>query len=168
MKDSTLISIGDSFIVVNFENEDNYNYNGNSERLTNESKFQGIGKKIILRVYEGKNATTTKDYYFSPSREKIIRIGRKKYQNEIGLDDNLVSKVDSNIQYNDYEGWVIRDGNETRNEKGNIQKAPSTNGTWFLPVDDFKIYDGMIFKGNFILFCCNFVQSKTIKENNEE
>lgn len=157
LKDSTLISLGDSFIVVNFENEESYQYN--NERLTVESKLQGIGKKIILRVYEGKNATTTKDYYFLPSRDIMIRIGRKRHNNEIELDDNLVSKVNANIQYNDYEGWVIRDGNEIRNSNGSIQRVASTNGTWFLPVDDFRIYDGMVFKGNFILFCCNLINN---------
>ena len=41
---------------------------------------------------------------------------------------------------------------------GNIIRKESTNGTWFLAVEDFKIYNGMIFKGNFNLFYCNITK----------
>lgn len=40
------------------------------------------------------------------------------------------------------DGWVLTDGNG---------KRPSSNGTWIYAGEEIKIYDGMIFKANYML-----------------
>lgn len=155
LKDNSLINIGDSYLVVNFDPP--LEKTEGNEEGTIESRYQGIGRKLIVNLYDEKRDNQKKTYSFIPG-SKIIRIGRKKHGNEIELEDSLVSKVNSNISYHEKEGWVIKDGNEISSPTGEIITQTSTNGTWFLAIEDFKIYDGLIFKGHFNLFCCNFVK----------
>ena len=155
LKDNSLINIGDSYLVITFDPPIEKT-EGNDEG-TIESRYQGIGRRLIVTLYDEKKENQKKSYSFVPSG-KIIRIGRRKHGNDIELEDSLVSKVNSNIQYHDKEGWIIRDGNEIRTPTGELQQLPSTNGTWFLAIEDYKIYEGLIFKGHFNLFCCNFIK----------
>ena len=156
LKDNILINIGDSYFVINFnpsvENTDTNVFS------TIESKYQGIDKELIIKIFT-KNESKEIIRNFSPS-EKSIKIGRKNNKNDIDieLDDKLVSKINSVIKYEDL-GWVIYDGYEV-NENGQIKKKESTNGTWVLAVEDTLIYDGMIFKANFNLFCCNIFKDE--------
>ena len=156
LKDNSLINIGDSYLVITFDPPIEKT-EGNEEE-TIESRYQGIGRRLIVNLYDEKRDNQKKTYSFVPSG-KIIRIGRRKHGNDIELEDSLVSKVNSNIQYHDKEGWIIRDGNEIRTPTGELQQMPSTNGTWFLAIEDYRIYDGLIFKGHFNLFCCNFIKN---------
>ena len=161
LKDNFLISIGDSYLVINLENSDEKDLVlGHNHNFSNtfDSKLQGIGKKLRIKLFEKNKDKKGNEYIFPPNNNKIIRIGRKKHNNDIELDDSLVSKINCNIQYNPNEGWYIKDGNEIINSNGIIKKKESTNGTWFLAVEDFEIYNGMIFKGNFNLFYCNIIQ----------
>ena len=155
LKDNSLINIGDSYLVVNFDPP--LEKTEGNEEGTIESRYQGIGRKLIVNLYDEKRDNQKKTYSFTPGA-KIIRVGRRKHGNDIELEDSLVSKVNSNITYHEKEGWVIRDGNEICSPTGEIISQTSTNGTWFLAIEDFKIYDGLIFKGHFNLFCCNFVK----------
>jgi len=154
LKDNILINIGDSYFVINFnpsvENTDTNMFS------TIESKYQGIDKELIIKIFT-KNEDKEIIRNFSPS-DKNIKIGRKNNRNDIDieLDDKLVSKINSVIKYEEM-GWVIYDGYEI-NENGQIKKKESTNGTWVLAVEDTLIYDGMIFKANFNLFCCNIIK----------
>ena len=162
LKDNFLISIGDSCLVINLENINEekeliYNQNNNFNNST-DSKLQGIGKNLKIKLFEKNKGKKNKEYIFPPNTNKIIRIGRKKHNNDIELEDSLVSKINCNIQYDNDNGWFIKDGNEIRDFNGNIIRKESTNGTWFLAVEDFKIYNGMIFKGNFNLFYCNITK----------
>ena len=161
LKDNFLISIGDSYLVINLENSDEKDLVlGHNHNFSNtfDSKLQGIGKKLRIKLFEKNKDKKGNEYIFPPNNNKIIRIGRKKHNNDIELDDSLVSKINCNIQYNPNEGWYIKDGNEIINSNGIIKRKESTNGTWFLAIDDFEIYNGMIFKGNFNLFYCNIIQ----------
>ena len=156
LKDNILINIGDSYFVINFnpsvENTDTNIFS------TIESKYQGIDKELIIKIFT-KNENKEIIRNFSPS-DKSIKIGRKNNRNDIDieLDDKLVSKINSVIKYEEM-GWVIYDGYET-NENGQIKKKESTNGTWVLAVEDTLIYDGMIFKANFNLFCCSIIKDE--------
>lgn len=153
LKDNSLISIGDSFLVINLDPSIE-KIEAIEETGTIESRYQGVGRKLIVKVFDGKNQTKGLDYIFNYSSKKRITIGRKKYNNDIEMEDPLVSKVNSTIEYKENEGWVIRDGSEIKS--GQFQ--PSRNGTWFLAIEDYKIYEGLIFKGHFDLFCCNFIK----------
>ena len=156
LKDNILINIGDSYFVINFnpsvENTDTNIFS------TIESKYQGIDKELIIKIFT-KNENKEIIRNFSPS-DKSIKIGRKNNRNDIDieLDDKLVSKINSVIKYEEM-GWVIYDGYEI-NENGQIKKKESTNGTWVLAVEDTLIYDGMIFKANFNLFCCSIIKDE--------
>ena len=161
LKDNFLISIGDSYLVINLENSDEKDLVlGNNNNFSNkfDSKLKGSGKKLRIKLFEKNKDKKGNEYIFPTNNNKIIRIGRKKHNNDIELDDSLVSKINCNIQYNPNEGWYIKDGNEIINSNGIIKRKESTNGTWFLAIDDFEIYNGMIFKGNFNLFYCNIIQ----------
>jgi pSer/pThr/pTyr-binding forkhead associated (FHA) protein len=155
LKDNILINIGDSYFVINFnpsvENTESNIYS------TIESKFQGIGRELIVKTFT-KIDENGIQYNFSPEIDKIIKIGRKKNGNDIELEDRLVSKFNSIIKYEEL-GWVIYDGYEV-NVNGQIIKHESTNGTWVLAIEDTLIYNEMVFKANFNLFCCNIIKEE--------
>lgn len=162
LKDSTLINIGDSFIIVNFIYDNqmhSVDVSVSNSISQNADKVIGTNAKMRLRIYEGKYANSFKELIFMPNENKVIKIGRTKHNNDVEIDDHLISKMNSHIIYRNNEGWIIKDGNEYTDKDGKLVKTNSTNGTWFLPIDDYLIYDGMIFKGNFILFKCQIVNN---------
>ena len=143
LKNEDMINVGDTFLIFHFENDKSKN-NSNNDIIN-----------IQITELNKNNESQNREFSFNSSK-KIIRIGRKKYNNDIELDDHLVSKVNCNIQYDEKNGWKIKDGNEIITETGENKITNSTNGTWILAIDDFLIYDNMIFKGNLNLFRCNF------------
>ena len=157
LKDNSLINIGDSFIVVNFESENDKQQHDDLAVTTIESKFQGIGKKISLKIFEEDPIThqhCTNMFTFEPIEHKRVTIGRKNHGNDVELNDTLISKTNTTVEYVEQEGWLIKDGKYESNTK---EMKPSTNGTWVLAVEDYPITEGLIFKGHFNLFCCNFI-----------
>ena len=143
LKNEDMINVGDTYLIFNFENDKSKN-NTNNDIIN-----------IQIAELNKNNESQNRKFSFNSSK-KIIRIGRKKYNNDIELDDHLVSKVNCNIQYDEKNGWKIKDGNEIITETGENKITNSTNGTWILVIDDFLIYDNMIFKSNLNLFRCNF------------
>ena len=143
LKNEDMINVGDTFLIFHFENDKSKN-NSNNDIIN-----------IQITELNKNNESQNREFSFNSSK-KIIRIGRKKYNNDIELDDHLVSKVNCNIQYDEKNGWKIKDGNEIITETGENKITNSTNGTWILAIDDFLIYDNMIFKSNLNLFRCNF------------
>jgi hypothetical protein len=143
LKNEDMINVGDTYLIFNFENDKSKN-NTNNDIIN-----------IQIAELNKNNESQNRKFSFNSSK-KIIRIGRKKYNNDIELDDHLVSKVNCNIQYDEKNGWKIKDGNEIITETGENKITSSTNGTWILAIDDFLIYDNMIFKSNLNLFRCNF------------
>jgi pSer/pThr/pTyr-binding forkhead associated (FHA) protein len=87
---------------------------------------------------------------FQPSKS-TIKIGRSA-DNEITIEDNMLSRIHCTIEYRDHVGWIIRDGSNLRTNDGKYDAKQSTNGTWIYAMDDTMIYDGMIFKANHNLF----------------
>ena len=79
---------------------------------------------------------------------------------EVQIDDNLLSKFQANIKYDEITGWILNDGFEGKT---------STNGTWYGYIyiylilfrlylsEDFTIYNSMIFKANQTLFQVLFI-----------
>ena len=145
LKNEDMINVGDTYLIFNFENDKSKN-NTNNDIIN-----------IQIAELNKNNESQNRKFSFNSSK-KIIRIGRKKYNNDIELDDHLVSKVNCNIQYDEKNGWKIKDGNEIITETGENKITNSTNGTWILAIDDFLIYDNMIFKSNLNLFRCNFIK----------
>ena len=145
LKNEDMINVGDTYLIFNFENDKSKN-NTNNDIIN-----------IQIAELNKNNESQNRKFSFNSSK-KIIRIGRKKYNNDIELNDHLVSKVNCNIQYDEKNGWKIKDGNEIITETGENKITNSTNGTWILAIDDFLIYDNMIFKSNLNLFRCNFIK----------
>ena len=145
LKNEDMINVGDTYLIFNFENDKSKN-NTNNDIIN-----------IQIAELNKNNESQNREFSFNSSK-KIIRIGRKKYNNDIELNDHLVSKVNCNIQYDEKNGWKIKDGNEIITETGENKITNSTNGTWILAIDDFLIYDNMIFKSNLNLFRCNFIK----------
>ncbi len=145
LKNEDMINVGDTYLIFNFEND-------NSKNNTNNDIIN-----IQIAELNKNNENQNRKFSFNSSK-KIIRIGRKKYNNDIELDDHLVSKVNCNIQYDENNGWKINDGNEIISETGESKITHSTNGTWILAIDDFRIYENMVFKCNFNIFKCHFIK----------
>lgn len=66
---------------------------------------------------------------------------------DIRIDDQLISKMQSTIKYED-GNWILEDGRDGKE---------STNGTWYYLNQEQVIQDGMIFKQNQTFFVANFV-----------
>ena len=145
LKNEDMINVGDTFLIFHFKNNKSKN-NSNNDIIN-----------IQITELNKNNESQNREFSFNSSK-KIIRIGRKKYNNDIELNDHLVSKVNCNIQYDEKNGWKIKDGNEIISENGESKITNSTNGTWILAIDDFLIYENMIFKSNLNLFRCNFIK----------
>ena len=159
-KDNSLVNIGDSFLVINFDSEIKH-LDEHQSLSTIESKYQGIDKKIIIKVFEEDNSTKSRNtitYTFNPNENKVIKIGRKNHGNDIELNDTMISKTNTTIEYSDKKGWILKDGKYEKNNSIKEMKQ-STNGTWVLVIDEHPITDGMIFKGHFNLFCCDFISN---------
>ena len=155
LKNDDMINIGDTYLIFKF---DNSLIKENFEKENTELN-KNINDIINIQIAElNKNKESQSRNFTFYSSKKIIRIGRKKHNNDIELEDSLVSKVNSNIQYYENEGWKIKDGNEIISPTGQNKIIHSTNGTWILAIDDFIIHENMIFKSNFNLFKCNFIQ----------
>lgn len=146
--------------------------NASLETFTNgfPSSFRriiGLNKTIHLNVFDNTTAQQCKVYSFEPKHKLMIKIGKKEYNNQIELEDALISKSNSYIQYYSKEGWYLNDGRI--NDKSDFiqiknkstQVIPSTNGTWILAIDEVEIYDGMIFRGLSNLFLCNLYSKNT-------
>ena len=120
-----MINIGDTYLIFkfetslkkeNFENKENDIENNNIKDLL-------INDIINIHVAElnHNKETQSRNFQFD-SNKKIIRIGRKKNNNDIELKDSLVSKINCNIQYNGINGWFINDGDETITHIGESKK----------------------------------------------
>jgi len=67
--------------------------------------------------------------------EQELVIGRSP-NCDIRIDDQLISKMQSTIKYED-GNWILEDGRDGKE---------STNGTWYYLNQEQAIQDGMIFK----------------------
>lgn len=135
LKDNFLLSIGESYIVINIFNKQ---YDDMSVS-NNDISYSLKPNHLKLKVF-GANETT-KNFYFPPSN-MIISIGRFSLA-DILIEDNLLSKIHCSITYSENQGWIFSDGHDGK---------PSTNGCWLFLNEEAEVYDGMIFKHNQTLF----------------
>lgn len=165
MTNNTLISIGDSYIAISFLS---YETNEHNHINTQAIKNSARNNIIQLKVFDNLNNKEAKEYSFNVNKESSIRIGRQKNNNHIELDDPLVSKLNSIIEYVENDGWHLTDGNRLlhqsdsltkKSTQSSVQITPSTNGTWILAIDDVEITDGMVFKAHSILFMCHIANN---------
>ena len=154
---SSLINIGDSYLVFYFI--DLNDENKIKEKKEKGNNDNGINKKLKVKLFDSKNINEIKEFNFDNNPLNKIRIGRKNHGNEIELNDHLSSKINCMIKYNDEKGWTLTDGNEVILKNGDIKRNSSTNGTWFLAIENIKIVENMIFKSNFSNFKCNFIKA---------
>ena len=117
IKDTYLISIGNSYIVCTF-GVDEYYPEGKGNYV------ESGDKTLNIRVFS--DIPQAEPYFFNPKQFNRIYIGRDISCNII-IDDSLLSRVHCTIDYTDEEGWVIYDGKIDDDETKN---KPSTNGTW--------------------------------------
>ena len=152
-----MINIGDTYLIFNFISNDDKDTIEKKER--EKRNINGVGLKLKVKLFESKNNNDIKEFIFENNAESVIHIGRKNHGNNIELNDHLSSKVNSLVQYNSENGWIIKDGNEVISKNGDIKRNYSTNGTWFLAVENIKIVDKMIFKSNFNIFRCTLTKN---------
>ena len=101
LKDNSLVNVGESFAVANLETQDR--------------------PRLKLKLFGG--PCKGEVYFFTPEdyERTYIRIGRAQ-NNEVVIDDNLISKCHSSI-WKEERGWMVADGDVEKHK-------PSTNGTW--------------------------------------
>lgn len=86
---------------------------------------------------------------FDPANQTTVRLGRNKNSNDIHINDNLLSKVQFSIQFQqDQQQWVLVDGSTSRSG----EHRQSTNGTWLYVGEKMPMHSGMVFKANQTLF----------------
>ena len=145
LRNKSIINIGDVYLAIFF-----------SEKNSDKKDIYGFNCDLKIKVYNNNN--NNKEYTFEKENEKDIKIGRSNFGNDIELNDNLISKINCVIRYNNIKGWMIKDGSDTILKNGEIKRNFSKNGTWILASDNIKITDKMIFKSNFNIFKCSLIQ----------
>lgn len=126
IKNNLLITVGETFIVFIFDEDEKDNNN------------------IVLKIFTGKEEK--KIYEFNSEEKSNIIIGRD-ISNEVQIEDKMLSRKHCHVYFKKDEGeWYIKDGD--------LEGKKSTNDTWFFSLEDNLIYDQMIFKTNHILFKC--------------
>ena len=148
LRNKSIINIGDVYLVIIFCDK------GENINNINKNDIYGFNCDLKIKVYNNNE----KEYYYEKEKEKDIKIGRVNYANDIELNDSLASKVNCVIRYNNIKGWIIKDGSDSILKNGEIMRNFSKNGTWISVNDNIQITDKMIFKSNFNIFKCDFLQ----------
>ena len=149
-----MVNIGDSYLIFYFIGANGEKKNEKKENVN----VNGVNMKLKIKLFESNN-NGMKEFNFENNPSNKIRIGRKNHGNDIELSDHLSSRVNCIIKYNEEKGWILMDGNEVILKDGDIKKNSSTNGTWFLAIENIKIVENLIFKSNFSIFKCSFVKN---------
>ena len=139
LKNNTLISIGDSFMVISY----------------NEKECNDTNLKLNIKVFsnECKN-----ELFCFDQRIKNISIGRSSKAN-VFINDSMLSRIHCSIIFQN-NNWILRDGCKDQKlvysnmENGKIEEIweESTNGTWIYLSEETEIENNMIFKANDTLF----------------
>ena len=139
IKDNFFINIGNSYIVFTFNDDDK------KENLKNDDI-----DIIFIKIF-----TPNINYEkisFNPLNKSKLYIGRD-LNNDISINDEILSRIHCTVFYKKKIGWLIKDGNI----KENNMVTPSTNGTWLMINEDTEINNNMIFKSNQNLFKCIYI-----------
>ena len=150
IKDNSLISIGDSYLVFSytFPNENNSNNSSNNYNNNNNENSQNNNNNkniLYLKPYSG-SIKYQPIQLLVDNNNNSFSIGRSE-NCFCCLNDKMLSRVHCMIYYSNEKGWFIKDGNENGN--------PSTNGTWIYALEEMEIKDNMTFKANSNLFSCH-------------
>ena len=154
IKDNYLINLGNSYIVLIYDDDIMNADNKNSSENTNNNSCTGINnlkneKILILKIFSGNEKFDP--IKCSPIKKKLT-IGRDE-DCDVVMEDSLLSRYHCTVIYREDLGWCILDGLIT--ETGEIKK--STNGTWLYLMEETEITNGMVFKGNQNVFKCNYI-----------
>ena len=147
IKNNFLLNIGENYLIFSLGKENSIENNINNNDLLNIKLFS---------VSSGQNT-------FDFSKENSpITIGRKS-ENDIYIEDNMLSRVHCTIYYKE-DKWYLIDGAVNNEDENDIKK--STNGSWIYAFEDYLIYDKMCFKASHYLFECNLVD--VMKSDNKK
>lgn len=91
--------------------------------------------KTIIRI----KAVETDESFEFTDQDSPITVGRSETCS-VKIFGKNISRVQCTFYYE--QGWVVKDG-------GN---SASLNGTWFMPIDQTEVVDGMIFNANKTIF----------------
>ena len=118
LKDNYLIQMGEHYLLINLLQE-------------------SVWPRLKIKVFGP--PCVDKLMFFNPEdhADNLIKIGRAA-NCDIMLDDSLVSKLQSIIEFKNCE-WILRDGDGYKN---------STNGIWLYMSEAMEIKSGMVFKSN--------------------
>lgn len=140
IRDSFLINIGESYVVTYLiSNQDEYD-DGQNPAVPKNMPF-----KLKLKIFPPYNLENP-DVVICQNDQQELVIGRSP-NCDIRIDDQLISKMQSTIKYED-GNWILEDGRDGKE---------STNGTWYYLNQEQPISDGMIFKQNQTFFVANLV-----------
>ena len=143
IKNNFLLNIGENYLIFSLIKENN-------------EKDDNILNIKLFSVSSGQSTFEFK------KENSPITIGRKA-ENDIYIEDNMLSRVHCTIYYKD-DKWFLIDGSMNDGDENNIKK--STNGSWIYAFEDTLIYDKMAFKASHYLFECNLVDVSNNKNNN--
>jgi len=150
IKNNLLLNVGENYIVLSFEDDENEENENNINNNSNKNKFNN--NSLYIKIFSLNNQT--KSYKFQPNNCPFT-IGRSN-ENNIYINDDMLSRIHCTIDYGNGK-WYIQDGyakNGLREEE--IKK--STNGCWIYAYDEIQIEDKMFFKSNHNIFICNLIK----------
>jgi pSer/pThr/pTyr-binding forkhead associated (FHA) protein len=146
LKNNTLINIGETYIVVTLETDEEFSL------LNNNDKQEGKANENILMLKIFSDQSRHDLITFDPS-QKEITMGRS-HECTCVLSDTMLSRIHCSIEFL-YGKWVIRDGYVSKSTiEPDGKNKHSTNGTWIYLSDDIPIRNDMVFKANHTLFQC--------------
>ena len=145
IKNNFLLNIGDNYIVLSFENDED------EDNIKNILTKKEGDNSLYIKIFSLNSQI--KSYKFYPSQCPIT-MGRSK-ENNIYIDDDMLSRIHCTIDYRS-EKWYIQDG-YAKNGLKEEEIKKSTNGCWIYAYDETQIVNKMIFKSNHNIFICNLI-----------
>lgn len=145
IKDNNLVNIGEAYLVFTLDSE---------EVLLSDGKnaMSSDTNSVNIKIFTGKESYDP--VQFVPSNKTRIFIGRDT-ECDIMINDLLLSRIHCTIEFQHDKGWYLHDGVREESES-----KPSTNGTWLFLMEESKLTDEMIFKGNQNLYQCRLCQNR--------
>ena len=141
IKNNSLLNISENYLIFSLGKENNSETDNNNINNTDLLNIK------LFSVSSGQNT-------FNFQKENSpIKIGRKA-ENDIYIEDNMLSRVHCTIYYKE-DKWYLIDGAINNEDENDIKK--STNGCWIYAFEDNLIYDKMCFKVSHYLFECNLI-----------
>ena len=140
MEKTTLINIGSNYIVVIIENNKIIMKLFNQTILENKKADNNQGQNCAI-----------KEFPFNENENFFITIGRSN-KCDVTIDDVMLSKIHTCIEYNvKKKVFILYDGDT---------KKESTNGTWVFIINPVKIVDNFMFKAEHTLFIASLTNNK--------